>query len=152
MTAGFCCNAGLMCTFAHAMTSCHLSLCVKEAPLSCAAICICLCCLLLYGGQRSPNLQFTWLQRRVGAQFMTIAYFATTNVLYFYDGRRWRTRDVNALGERGICVVLGPNCRVGSHTAGGVATSAVQCAVRSAQCAVRSAQCKLLYVAARPWH
>jgi hypothetical protein len=125
------------------MTSCHLSLCVKEAPLSCAAICICLCCLLLYGGQRSPNLQFTWLQRRVGAQFMTIAYFATTNVLYFYDGRRWRTRDVNALGERGhLCGARAklsgrlPHNRRGGH----------QCS------AVRSAQCKLLYVAARPWH
>jgi hypothetical protein len=32
-------------------------------------------------------------------QFMTIAYFFTTNILYFHDSRRWRTRDIDSLGE-----------------------------------------------------
>eukprot|EP00775_Hariotina_reticulata_P004888 gene4888-5133_t len=47
--------------------------------------------------KKSPNLSFRWLQRRVGAQFMTIAYFFTTNILYFHDGRHWRTRDIDGL-------------------------------------------------------
>jgi hypothetical protein len=42
-------------------------------------------------------------------QFMTFAYFFTTNLLYYHDGRRWRTRDVDKLceasncGRRGYC-------------------------------------------------
>ncbi|KAF6266275.1 hypothetical protein COO60DRAFT_445221 [Scenedesmus sp. NREL 46B-D3] len=44
--------------------------------------------------KRSPNLSFRWLQRRVGAQFMTVAYCFTVNILYYHDGRCWRTRDV----------------------------------------------------------
>eukprot|EP00878_Enallax_costatus_P004318 GHUV01004549.1.p1 GENE.GHUV01004549.1~~GHUV01004549.1.p1 ORF type:complete len:127 (+),score=5.77 GHUV01004549.1:185-565(+) len=50
--------------------------------------------------KRSPNLAFRWLQRRVGAQFMTIAYFFTCNLLYWHDGRQWRTRDVSELAKR----------------------------------------------------
>ena len=54
---------------------------------------VCYCCAM----QRSPNLSFLWLQRRVGAQFMTFAYFFTTNILYYHDGRRWKTRDIDLL-------------------------------------------------------
>lgn len=32
---------------------------------------------------------------------MTIAYFFTCNLLYWHDGRQWRTRDVNDLGVLG---------------------------------------------------
>jgi hypothetical protein len=30
---------------------------------------------------------------------MTFAYFFTTNLLYYHDGRRWRTRDLDKLCE-----------------------------------------------------
>ncbi|WIA15671.1 hypothetical protein OEZ86_004191 [Tetradesmus obliquus] len=56
--------------------------------------------------KRSPNLSFRWLQRRVGAQFMTIAYFFTVNILYYHDGRRWRTRDVGALWKRAYAPIV----------------------------------------------
>lgn len=42
-------------------------------------------------------------------QFMTFAYFFTTNLLYYHDGRRWRTRDLDKLCEwlHGMCVGCG---------------------------------------------
>uniref|UniRef100_A0A7S3VHU9 Uncharacterized protein n=1 Tax=Dunaliella tertiolecta TaxID=3047 RepID=A0A7S3VHU9_DUNTE len=43
---------------------------------------------------RSWNVSFKWLQRRVGAQFGTMTYLITSNVLYYHDGDRWVTRDV----------------------------------------------------------
>jgi hypothetical protein len=30
---------------------------------------------------------------------MTFAYFFTTNILYYHDGKRWRTRDLDKLCE-----------------------------------------------------
>lgn len=33
---------------------------------------------------------------------MTFAYFFTTNLLYYHDGKHWRTRDLDKLCE---CVV-----------------------------------------------
>ena len=38
---------------------------------------------------RSWNVSFQWLQRRVGAQFGTMTYLITSNVLYYHDGDRW---------------------------------------------------------------
>lgn len=49
--------------------------------------------------QKSPNLSFKWLQRRVGAQIGTCVYFATTNVMYSHDGRRWQQRDFDRISE-----------------------------------------------------
>jgi len=34
-------------------------------------------------------VSFQWLQRRVGAQFGTMTYLITSNVLYYHDGDRW---------------------------------------------------------------
>eukprot|EP00798_Chlamydomonas_sp_ICE-L_P001776 gene1776-33195_t len=44
---------------------------------------------------RSWNVSFRWLQRRVGAQFGTVTYMVTTNLLYYHDGAadKWVTRD-----------------------------------------------------------
>jgi hypothetical protein len=41
---------------------------------------------------------------------MTFAYFFTTNLLYYHDGRRWRTRDVNKLSESVFGWCLGAEC------------------------------------------
>eukprot|EP00877_Chromochloris_zofingiensis_P000347 jgi/Chrzof1/10312/Cz04g37030.t1 len=43
--------------------------------------------------RKSNNLSFKWLQRRVGAQFGTIAYFVTTNLLLEHNGKRWQRRE-----------------------------------------------------------
>jgi hypothetical protein len=59
--------------------------------------------------QKSPNLAFKWLQRRVGAQIGTCVYFATTNVMYAHDGRAWHKRDLDVIGGG-----------VGGHAWGGV--------------------------------
>lgn len=42
---------------------------------------------------RSWNVSFLWLQRRVGAQFMTLSYMVTDNLLHYFDGDKWVTRD-----------------------------------------------------------
>lgn len=48
---------------------------------------------------RSWNVSFRWLQRRVGAQFGTLTYLVTTNMLYYYDGNQEKfiTRDWNQI-------------------------------------------------------
>ncbi|GBF97425.1 hypothetical protein Rsub_09591 [Raphidocelis subcapitata] len=57
--------------------------------------------------KKSPNLQFRWLQRRVGAQIGTCVYFATTNVMYAHDGKHWQTRDLDRITKR----MFGPALR-----------------------------------------
>jgi hypothetical protein len=57
--------------------------------------------------KKSPNLQFKWLQRRVGAQIGTCVYFATTNAMYTHDGRRWQKRDFDRIAKR----MFGPALR-----------------------------------------
>ncbi|KAG2441350.1 hypothetical protein HYH02_009942 [Chlamydomonas schloesseri] len=49
---------------------------------------------------RSWNVSFMWLQRRVGAQFGTMSYIITSNLLYYHDGDRWVTRDWPSIMER----------------------------------------------------
>ncbi|PNW87441.1 hypothetical protein CHLRE_02g145450v5 [Chlamydomonas reinhardtii] len=49
---------------------------------------------------RSWNVSFMWLQRRVGAQFGTMSYIITSNLLYYHDGDRWITRDWPSIMER----------------------------------------------------
>ncbi|GAX77237.1 hypothetical protein CEUSTIGMA_g4684.t1 [Chlamydomonas eustigma] len=49
---------------------------------------------------RSWNMSFLWLQRRVGAQFMTLSYMITDNLLHYYDGDKWVTRDWNQVLSR----------------------------------------------------
>ncbi|PNH03299.1 hypothetical protein TSOC_010665 [Tetrabaena socialis] len=49
---------------------------------------------------RSWNVSFRWLQRRVGAQFGTMSYIITSNLMYYHDGDEWRTRDWAQIMER----------------------------------------------------
>mmetsp|Transcript_12653 Transcript_12653/g.27385 ORF Transcript_12653/g.27385 Transcript_12653/m.27385 type:complete len:140 (-) Transcript_12653:792-1211(-) len=49
---------------------------------------------------RSWNVSFLWLQRRVGAQFGTLSYLVTSNLLYYHDGDKWITRDWSAILDR----------------------------------------------------
>uniref|UniRef100_A0A7S0VD87 Uncharacterized protein n=1 Tax=Polytomella parva TaxID=51329 RepID=A0A7S0VD87_9CHLO len=42
---------------------------------------------------KSANVSFRWLQRRVGFQFATLSYTITSNLMYYYDGKKWVTRD-----------------------------------------------------------
>ncbi|GIL81534.1 hypothetical protein Vretimale_955 [Volvox reticuliferus] len=49
---------------------------------------------------RSWNVSFRWLQRRVGAQFGTMSYIITSNLLYYHDGDKWVTRDWAAIMDR----------------------------------------------------
>jgi len=50
--------------------------------------------------RRSWNVSFLWLQRRVGAQFGTLSYMITDNLLHYYDGDKWVTRDWNSVMSR----------------------------------------------------
>ncbi|KAG2495871.1 hypothetical protein HYH03_006109 [Edaphochlamys debaryana] len=49
---------------------------------------------------RSFNVSFRWLQRRVGAQFGTLSYIITTNLMYYNDGDRWVTRNWGEIMSR----------------------------------------------------
>ncbi|GLC41394.1 hypothetical protein PLESTM_001191200 [Pleodorina starrii] len=49
---------------------------------------------------RSWNVSFRWLQRRVGAQFGTMSYIITSNLMYYHDGDKWVTRDWATIMER----------------------------------------------------
>ncbi|GFR48463.1 hypothetical protein Agub_g10366 [Astrephomene gubernaculifera] len=49
---------------------------------------------------RSFNVGFRWLQRRVGAQFGTMSYIISTNLLYYHDGDKWVTRDWSQIMQR----------------------------------------------------
>lgn len=42
---------------------------------------------------RSWNVSFLWLQRRVGAQFGTLSYMITDNLFHYHDGEKWVHRD-----------------------------------------------------------
>ena len=49
---------------------------------------------------RSWNVSFLWLQRRVGAQFGTLSYMITDNLFHYHDGDKWVHRDFNEIASR----------------------------------------------------
>ena len=57
--------------------------------------------MLLPLQNRSWNVSFLWLQRRVGAQFLTLSYMITDNMLHYHDGDKWVTRVSAPLGCSG---------------------------------------------------
>jgi hypothetical protein len=49
---------------------------------------------------RSWNVSFLWLQRRVGAQFGTLSYMITDNLFHYHDGEKWVHRDLKDVFSR----------------------------------------------------